>query len=181
MPEGFGHFVASAAFNTLPQEDPGAPEGVFRYYKEIDPETAPAYGSFVDPEGDDYQVALDGGASAVGGASRWVELQCDDAVEEGDWDPPGQVTEVTSEIDWVRFYWGFLTADLAPIARPEFWDVVHLVAYTQVNEPWVDTPPYGPLWQNMLDAVGDAGSGLTAYQGRMAPLDLANGVYNDAN
>ena len=180
MPEGFGHFVASVAFNTLPREDASAPEGVFRYYKEISL-TLGTYDDFVDLEEDNYRVALEGGVSAMGGGSRWVELQCDGALPDvGDWDPPGQTTEVTSEIDWLRFFWAFLNEEVGSTSQPEFWDVVQLVSYSQEVHTWGSSSA-SPLWQNLINAVGDTGSGLDAYQNRMTPLMLENGVFNDDN
>jgi hypothetical protein len=178
MPEGFGHFVASVAFNTTPQEDAAAPEGIFHYYKNIDIDAVPAYEDFVDPMLDDLRVQLDGGAlsSTWGGASRWVDLQCDVTANVGDWDPPGTTWEVTSEIDWLRFFWQFHTADVTGTSKPGFWDVVELVAYTQSEHPWQSSA----VWNNLLVTLQDAGSGLTAYEDRLDPLNTANGVFNDA-
>lgn len=179
MTEGFAHFVASVAFNTTPQEDAGAPEGIFHYYKDIDLDAAPAYEDFVDPLLDDLRVQLDGGVASTtwGGPSRWVELQCDETPDVGDWDPPGTTTEVTSEVDWVRFFWQFHTANISGTSRPNFWQVVHMVSYTQVEHPWQNT---GSLWPRLVETLGDGGSGLTAFGPRLDPLNTGNGVFNDA-
>lgn len=90
--------------------------------------------------------------------------------------------EVSSEIDWLRFFWRFMTAaqdeeweseDL--VSAPTFWDVVHLVTYTQVNDPW---PPNHELWTNLQGTVMDMGSGLDVYEDRFNGLTTAHGVYN---
>ena len=104
MPEGFGHFVASVAFNS----DLGVnADGAFKYYKDIDEDTLPSYEYFEDPLVDDRVVSLLGGTgSPPGGPNRWVELQCSN-----DWDHPLEAEtldqEVSSEVDWLRFFWRF--------------------------------------------------------------------------
>src|SRR5690606_19197174 len=83
------------------------------------------------------RVQLKGGdGNALGGESAWVENQC-----ENDWDwplnsdPLGQ--EVTSEIDWMRFFWRLVTANEIEFGPAmAFWDVAYLLAYTHETDPW---------------------------------------------
>ncbi len=166
MPEGFGHFVAAAAFN-----DPDT-TGIFRYYKDIDEELLPDY---VDFEANDGDVALEGGAPAntLGGASRWTELYCEE-----DWRYPLQSgslgQEVTTEIDWLRFFWQFSTP--AEAGTPTFWDTVRLVTFAQdFDGGWSLTD----LWPHLRDAIDEPGSGLSGYTARFEDVTIDNGVYNE--
>lgn len=172
MPEGFAHFVAAVAFNDIAQAD-----GVFRYYKDIDTSAdgVPAYTDFV---GAGNRVSLQGGVgtSVLGGHNAWVagEQDCDQ-----DWN--NGTNEVTSEIDWMRFFWQFLTDTGG--AEPEFWDVVHLLAftdaYTQAGVAVYAWTQQGPVWPNLLNAIADSASGLTAYATWFEDIMPEHGVYNE--
>lgn len=166
MPEGFGHFVAAAAFN-----DPDA-SGVFRYYKDIDEMLLMDYAAF---EANDGDVALEGGAEAgtLGGRSQWTEQMC-----QNDWDYPLQSLtldqEVTTEIDWLRFFWQFSTP--AGNGVPTFWETVRLVTYSQdFGGGWTATR----VWPHMRDAIDEAGSGIAGYTARFEDVTVDNGVYNE--
>jgi hypothetical protein len=171
MPEGFGHFVASVAFNSDLSEDA---DGAFRYYKDPDEELLESYIPF---EEGGRVVSLLGGAlpaTPLGGADRWVAEQCPN-----DWVHPLQEEslgeEVTSEIDWLKFFWRFMTAEYNGAGTPPgFWDVVHLVRFTQTNDPWDDFV----VWPHMLNAVQNAASGLEDYEEHFIELSIDHGVYN---
>jgi hypothetical protein len=169
MNEGFGHYVGAVAFNEVDSHF-----GLFRYYKEIDLVKFPDYSDFAM---DGSQVNLAGGDSTVlGGQSAWVETECDD-----DWAWPDEGIEgeeVTSEIDWLRFFWGLSTADeMTYGSAMPFWDVVHLLGFTHSGASgaydW-DTP--GPLYCNVLGALTDNQSGLAGYEDRFVALTELNGV-----
>lgn len=173
MPEGFGHFVASVAFNS----DLGADaDGEFRYYKDPDELLLPSYADFED---DNRIASLRGGSGSTvsGGPDRWVELQCTT-----DWAHPLQQAtldqEVSSEIDWLRLFWRFVTAPYTPqAAAPTFWDVVRLVTFTQEEYPWDSSDHV--LWPNMQAAINDVDSDIDEYAQRFEGLSADHGVYND--
>ena len=175
MPEGFGHFVAAAAFNSDLSEDA---DGYFKYYKDADESLLTAYADFEEAGPNQRIVSLAGGSGSevLGGPDRWVELQCED-----DWDHPLQAEtldqEVSSEIDWLRLFWRLVTADETTYGPAlSFWDVVHLVTYTQINDPW--TLDDHALWPNLHDAVTNAGFSA-AQESRFEDLSAEHGVYND--
>ncbi len=74
-------------------------DGFLQYYKDIDTGEVPAYTNFV---ADGSGVSTLGGLASetLGGRNRWVDEMCPI-----DWD----VTHVSSEIDWMRFFWYILT------------------------------------------------------------------------
>ena len=175
MPEGFGHFVASVAFNSDLGTDA---DGQFHYYKNANEMLLSSYGDFEDPGVDNRIVSLRGGVSPVpsGGADQWVAQECAE-----DWDHPLQAEtldqEVSSEIDWLRLFWRMVTADPTTYGPAfTFWDVVHLVTYTQVNNPWNTSDHV--LWPNMRDVILDAGFSAS-QESRFEDLSAAHGVYND--
>lgn len=170
MIEGFGHFVSSVAFNAVDSE-----YGIFRYYKDIDVESYPDYDEFFN-EGDS-KIQLRGGTdneTTRGGQSAWVMNQC----TAHDWsfpehsDPLGK--EVTSEIDWLRFFWRLITADEMEFGNAmAFWDVPYLLAYGHAHFQWVSD---GSLYCNVFSALMD--SDLSGYEDRFVDLTEENGVYN---
>ncbi len=105
--EGLAHFIAAVVFNDFTDAGNLASEdGYFHYYKDI---STPSYldfynkGSLVSLRGGtDPETAIDG---TLGGENRWVENRCAD-----DWNNP-LVPGVSSELDWLRFFWYFLTAE----------------------------------------------------------------------
>ena len=175
MPEGFAQFIAAAAYNEITADE----EGLYRYYKAIEiqanPETSDPYYDFVT--NDKYRVAMQGGGiGAPGGQTAWVENMCED-----DFDYPQQTEtmgqEVTTELDWMRFFWALIAADEGEYGTAmTFWDVAHLLAYTNATEPWGFT---GSLYCNLLDALNDAGSGLNSFEDRFIDLTAVHGVFYD--
>lgn len=105
MSEGYAQFMATLAFN-IAVEPEGSGEGEYQYYKEIIVANQPSYADLVDGN---YMVSLLGGTleSTVGGRSAWVQNMCP-----ADWNhpllPESLGEHVSSEIDWMRFFWGFI-------------------------------------------------------------------------
>lgn len=176
MVEGFAHFVASAAFNPITNES-----GTFRYYKDIDLVTVPAYQDLEDAGGLVALPGTDDPMADPGDRAGWLKLNC-----EPDWDvlyfdAAEQIpSAVSSEIDWLRLYWEFLTSqDTELDPQPGFWDVVRLVAYTQKEYPW-DVVPVNPgVWENLVQTLGDNASGLTDYANRFDALNDKYQVWHD--
>lgn len=169
MSEGFAHFIAAVAYNDISEED-----GVFKYYKETD-----HLAGWEDFSALDGQISLLGGSGSgvVGGPSAHVANMCTT-----DWNWPLQTgslaEEVTSEIDWLRFFWRFLTAqDVGLEPQPTFWEVAHLVRFTQAEYMWSTTNHV--LWPLMLSAISDVASGLDDFETRFVLLSEENGIYND--
>lgn len=95
-----------------------------------------------------------------------------------DWDHPLQSMtlgqEVTTEIDWLRFFWQFSTPTAAGV--PKFWDTVRLITYSQdFGVGWTLTS----VWPHLRDAIDEAGSGLATYTARFEDVTVDNGVYNE--
>lgn len=156
--EGIAHFLAAVAFNDIFQVD-----GTFVYYKEIDVAAVPDYQEFVDQGS---RVSLGATQFQYGGQARWVETMCPT-----DLDAPGG--DVTSEIDWMRFWWQFLTAlgnDVG--ARPSLWQVLQVISFTHDENPWT---PF-VVWPNFLATFDNPGSTVGQHQARFVTLGAANGV-----
>jgi hypothetical protein len=159
LEEGLAQFVATVAFNSHQ-----SPSAYFQYYKVI-----------TDTEylGHDL-VELPGflDDDSLGGTTRWVDEKCPN-----DWDfpytgsPTG--TEVTSEIDWMRFFWAFFTdSDNAP--KPNLEDIFDLLAYA--------TWDVGDVWGPLVDAVENHPSGqVSEHADRFEALNEDFGVYNDGS
>lgn len=154
MTEGFAHFVATAAFN-----NPGSSFliGWFRYYKQLVGDAS------ADLMGNGYLVAAPDGP--VGGVNQWVQAQC-----QADFKNAAGL-EISSEIDWMRFFWDFIAA---PGDQPSFWDVVNL--YKSTNEEYTWTSQ-GPVFANMLSALQDLGPAADAV--RFEDLEPSHGLIND--
>ncbi len=148
MTEGFAHFVATAAFNA-PADT--LPIGWFRYYKEL----------IETPSPEGYLVATPDGP--VGGVNQWVQTQCPTDFNAGQ--------EISSEIDWLRFFWDYITA---PSDQPSFWDVVELYKYTNEEHPWTAQGPVFPL---MLTAIQELAPAADAV--RFEELEPSHGLIND--
>ena len=155
MVEGFAHFVATAAFN-----NPGdsLPIGWFRYYKGLVDDSVSG-----DLVSNGYLVAAPNGP--IGGVNRWVETQCgaDFANTAG--------AEVSTELDWMRFFWEYITA---PGDQPTFWDVVELYKHTHEEYTWSGN---GPVFPNMLSALQEIGTPGDVQ--RFEDLEPAHGLIND--
>ena len=159
MLEGFAQFVSTLTYNEIDKQ------ATFKYYKEID-DVYMEYEEFI---ADGQLVSLEGGDSldTLGGPSRWVETQCS-----SDWLNSVGVVEVTSEIDWMRFFWQFLASDAAPAPKPTLWEVFRLVAYTRNVNAWPDTS----IWSNFQATVIDPQSQVSQFSTRMNELGVLNGV-----
>lgn len=156
--EGIAHFISAITWN-----DFGDEEGVFRYYKDINVMKFPSYQPFVDGGS---LVALQGGAAGtVGGVSRWVATQCLD-----DWDGWDTTHEVTSEMDWMRFWWRFLS-DQAQ-AQPGLDQILEFTSFVQATDPWTQTQ----VWPQLSGAVDAAGSPLSGFGQRFTDLADEEGV-----
>lgn len=165
--EGYAHFLASVAFNDTAQED-----GIFRYYKDIDLAMVPSYQDFVD---DMSLVSLAGGAASgtLGGRNQWVANMCS-----ADWNVPLQVAtlddEVTSEIDWMRFWWRFATEQDG--LKPSLPQIMAFMAFVQSDYAWDDTN----VWPKLRQALQVPASGMgVAYLSRFDAISAEMGVYND--
>ena len=129
---------------------------------------------YLDFEANDGDISLAGGTltSTLGGPSQWVQTQCPD-----DWDYPLQPSsegdEVSSEIDWLRFFWQFTTTPAEDL--PTFWDTTRTVTFTQEHDPWDST---GELWPNMHNSIDQPASEIDGYIGRFEEVSVDNGVYN---
>lgn len=164
MREGFAHFVAALAFNWFEDFNNDEDEdGIFRYYKDIDPSYT-SYTSFVDPQGDNYRVSLFGGApnqTPLGGENRWTEGECPQ-----DW----EVEHVSSELDWMRFFWFFLTRSGD---APTLSQILGFFAYVAQN----DTVDLVNAWPE-LRAKLDVAPGMSSFADRFEDANCAMGVYN---
>lgn len=158
--EGYAHFLAAVAYNDLGSED-----GVFRYYKEIDLVLAPLYADFVAAES---RVSLLGGTDpeTLGGASRWVAENCPD-----DWSSGTPADEVTSEIDWLRFWWRFATEQSG--SQPTIVQVLEFMSYVQTNYAW----SAGQVHPHLRNAMDDAA--WSAYLSRFDDITEEQGTFND--
>jgi hypothetical protein len=108
--EGWGHFVSTYIF-----DDDQVPDARFKYYKQI----VNIQGNYTDLMADNYNVSLLGDEVCVGdppvchvlgGDLAWVENKCP-----SDWDPDPNLTnvmDVSSEIDWMRFFWQLSAAEV---------------------------------------------------------------------
>ena len=186
MIEGFAQFAAAVAFNDITQEN-----GEFVYYKDIDDTEVPAYQDFVQEDG--YRVALPGSGSGLGGTVAWVRTQCT-----GDWntlygDDTEQIpTAISSEIDWLRFFWEFLTSKDTSIApQPGFWEVPQILAHALIYDinPWQSyvcpTGGFGEMrvWEPLVNTLtNDPGNAdFDLYLNRFVQLNGTHGVWHDPN
>jgi hypothetical protein len=88
--------------------------------------------------------------------------------------PLGQ--EISSEIDWMRFFWQLITADEGQLgASMSFWEVGDVLGYTRFNYPWDGK---GALYCNLFNSLIE--SGLDDYEDRFVDLTEINGVYYDS-
>lgn len=156
MVEGFAHFAAAVAFNNTAET-----LADFRYYKQLDSNTASQ--DLVDGM---YHVILPDGP--IGGVNRWTQQQCP-----ADFANTGGGQEISTEIDWMRFFWDFITATHLA-GEPSFWDVVELYSHANEEYPW---PSVGPVWANLADAMDDLGP--PAFATRFEALEPDHELVND--
>jgi hypothetical protein len=162
--EGFAHFIAAATFNEVDIPDG---DGVFRYYKAIDTEMFPEY---ADLKAASYRISLLGGTaleSPLGGENRWTENRCPD-----DW----AVDEVSTELDWLRFFWRFLTKGVDN--KPTLSDVLEFFAYAKETGSalW---PINGTNVWPQLELIMDDSPGFFQFLPRFQEANEVMGVYND--
>lgn len=107
-----------------------------------------------------------------------------------DWNPDSSLGhDISTELDWLRFFWGFYRSPQIPGAQPTFWDILSLVSFSHVNDDW---PAYDPMepaggydpsdptaWDQLVDAVNDPALGLTAFSSRFTALESTYEVIND--
>ncbi|MFO0636954.1 MAG: hypothetical protein U0168_29335 [Nannocystaceae bacterium] len=159
--EGIAHFVAAVTWN-----DPAEEAGIFRYYKDIELVGNPSpYQAFVDGGS---LVALEGGVAAgtVGGQSRWVATQCPT-----DWAVWSMTQDVTSEIDWMRFWWRFLSDQATN--QPTLGQILGFTAFVEASAtPWAATQ----VWPQLSDNVEAVGSPLLGFGQRFTDIADEEGV-----
>ncbi|MFO0631761.1 MAG: hypothetical protein U0168_02820 [Nannocystaceae bacterium] len=159
--EGIAHFIAAVTWN-----DPAEETGIFRYYKDILLEGMdPPYQDFIDGGS---LIALEGGVAAdtVGGRSRWVATQCPT-----DWAAWTATTDVMSEMDWMRFWWRFLSDQAT--AQPTLAQILGFTAFVEGGPtPWTTTQ----VWPQLSSNVEAAGSPLAGFGQRFTDLADEEGV-----
>lgn len=156
--EGFGHFVAAVVFNHI-----SANSGIFHYYKDI---KQPEY---LDLVMGGYRVSLQGGdalESPLGGENSWTENRCD-----ADWD----TGEVSSEIDWLRFFWRFLAEPSSGGGDPQptLQEILQILAYANASNTIDDTNVYEVIEATIADPNLD----FSQYLGRFQDANQIMGVY----
>ena len=158
MGEGFGHFIAAVLFNNHLASDA---EGIFRYYKTNFPNE-----EYTDLMDDKYRVSLPGIVAPLGGERRWAENSCS-----GDWANEG----VSSEIDWLRFFWYFLTE--GDQDRPLLEDVLGILADTKAMEGAIPLGNNKNTWIKIHTAVSQS---WPQFLTRLEDADTEMGVFNAA-
>lgn len=119
MEEGFSHFIAAAAFNDTSVSDA---DGIFHYYKDINVDPIGGFPLYAEFIANQSRVSLLG-TDDLGGENSWVTNQCPN-----DW----AVNGVSSEIDWMRFFWRFLTK--AGTTKPTPRQILEFLYYVQDND-----------------------------------------------
>jgi hypothetical protein len=178
MTEAYAHFVAAAAYSGDTYN-----EGVFRYYKDIDVEEHPSYQDLVDNE----NLVVLAHTSNLGGQVRWTQSMCgaNDGDSGDDWDPPlSEGKDISTELDWLRFFWGFYRSPQGAGAEPSFWNILELVSFSHNNDFWPDNEdgydPSNPrAWDQLVGAVNNPASGLTSFASRFTGLESTYEVIND--
>jgi hypothetical protein len=175
-----GSIGPDVLFGNANDDDTSTPEAVFRYYKEINTDPngdGASYGCFVDPDCDNYRVSLLG-TNDLGGEPAWVENMCVEDWEEYQTAPPmPHAVEISSEIDWMRFWWQFVFHDLPMVPttpKPGLEDLFYLFDVYVANQV-----PTGIRWTEMHDIVSTDAS-LDDFVDRFEAFSDENGVYNGA-
>jgi hypothetical protein len=164
MIEGFAHFASTFAMNNTTSE-----QGEFRYYKRIDPLYEV---EFADLIADDYVVDVSDEAVS-GGQNQWVKLQCpnDWAYDvEGSFvdEPVGQKDDISTELDWMRFFWRLTTEQDSE--RPALSQVLAFVGEQDWELDWV--------WPIFAAEVASPGSHLDGFEARFEDIGEQEGVNN---
>lgn len=169
--EGFAHFIAAWVF-----DDQSTSDAQFKYYKTINDQ----WGEYEDLIDNDYIVSLLGGSCDVsypdyptscpgsgfvlGGDSAWVEYHCPN-----DW--AYNNNEISSELDWMRFFWQLSSSDAeasTPIADLD--DLLILLEATGLASP---------NWGDLDAEVSDIFNiDLNPWEDRFDDLTPLNGVNN---
>jgi hypothetical protein len=128
---------------------------------------------------DDLRSGLDVEQN-LGGEDAWVRNQC-----VNDFKTPLQTatlaSEVTTELDWLRFWWHFITSNDSSLGnKATFKQVVQLIAHTQKEFPWGNlsgqaTDPHF-FWPQLEAACADAPTFSCNLQ-RLQALMAKFGVY----
>lgn len=165
--EGFAQFVASVLFNPIDTADA---DGIFRYYKEIDPDEFD--GAYEDLVIHNYMVSLEGNAD-LGGQNGWAENQCN-----MDWIKGA----VSTELDWMRFLWRFL---MKAGTRPTFREILEFFAYVK-EDPDNAFSAFGGFFSALshcntwpgLDFALDWSIEYNQFRSRFQEANDVMGVYN---
>lgn len=182
MIEGFGHYVAAAAYNDLQTT------GRYQYYKDVDEANLTDYLDF-EQGANARQIELAGGSlsTTVGGRSQWTNLECSEDIESfNDWDHPLDGTpagqEVSTEIDWLRLFWQYVTASYSgtdPSGPPGFWDGVQLVTESHAYSPnWSGTVVW-PRMDAAIDSFLAGNDWVVRWRDLSGEGTNGNAVFND--
>lgn len=161
MNEGFAHLVASITFNDF--ADPSnleSEDGIFQYYKDINLESVPAYADFVNVGKSRVSLL---GTGSLGGQNRWVDQKCN-----ADWTEE----HVSSELDWMRFFWYLLTHEGdAPTLR----EVLAWMDFAR-DDPITYVFDLVNVYSALLLAAED--SDMEPFVERIEDANCEHGVYN---
>lgn len=157
MDEGLAHFIASVVFNDVSISDG---DGIFRYYKDINVGVFDSYQDFVM---NSSRVSLLG-TDDLGGETRWTANQCSN-----DWAEDG----VSSEIDWMRFYWRFLTK--TGVTKPTLQQILSFFADAESNKDFyeLDKLNIGSKLEEIMSFSAEF-----PFTARYREANCAMGVYN---
>jgi hypothetical protein len=169
--EGFAQFFAAWVF-----DDPGSPDAMFRWYKMPEDEDEAAHVDFIDPPNGSRVSLLGGTCDApgdvdcpLGGTSAWVENVCDP-----DWAAP---SFVSSEMDWMRLFWQFISDevpddDMEPTPTLEHIFLLHEYAWNEHENPtYAD---YDTVINRSVNAD------VYPYRNRFNDLAVVNGASKNA-
>jgi hypothetical protein len=169
--EGFAHMIATYAFNPDPD-----PDALFQYYKVPDLEEVPDYAGLV---AGDYLVSMLA-EDDLGGEVAWVQNQCPrdwNYMINGSWQVP-EVTgglEVTSSLEWVRFWWQFVELEISGTSRPNLLQVFQLMQLVEQRPKPVRGYGYIDYHEEISNSNNTA---VFPYLSRFEDLAEEHGVYN---
>lgn len=169
--EGFAQYIATWVF-----DDPAESDAIFKYYKDIandltdynefeeNGSLVSALGGSCDQTYIDYPDSCPPGGKVLGGENAWVEFMCPN-----DW--AYDLEEISTELDWLRFFWQFSSADAsAPGPVASMREILELIDLTGETVPdWA-----------VLDAtISDpANTEVHDLEARFDYLTLRHGVTN---
>jgi hypothetical protein len=148
--EGLAHFLSALAWNSS-----ASTTAWFKYYKEA---LDPAYADFA---ADNWRLDIEGlGLAPSGGVSNWMSNMC-------------SVTDGHSvEMDWMRFYWDYLTNAGAP--KPTIRHILRHVQFTRDAHAWIQSALLA--YDRHLDAIQDPLLNQTQFEVRFTSLAASNGI-----